>query len=109
MKACYHRFFLGLLVVGLVAGCSSVELTPQGKKVRLLSPQEVGKCRYIGKVSSSVTASVGIVTRDEDVVREEIETNARNSAGSMDGDSLVSSSPIKDGKQSFDVYRCINP
>ena len=109
MNACHSRFFLGLLVVGLFAGCANVELTPQGKKVRLLSPQEVGKCRYIGKVSSSVTDRVGIVTRDEDLVREEVETNARNSAGTMDGDSLVSTSPLKDGKQSFDVYRCINP
>jgi hypothetical protein len=109
MNVCCHRLFLGILTVFVFAGCANIELTPQGEKVRLLSLQEVGKCRYIGKVSSSVTDRVGIITRDPEVVREEIAANARNSAGAMDGDTIVSVSPLTDGKQTFDVYRCINP
>lgn len=109
MKVYCHGAFLGSLAVALLVGCANIELTPQGKKVRLLSTQEVGKCRYIGKVASSVTDRVGIITRDVEVVREEVEANALNSAGAMDGDTIVSVSPLKDGKQSFDVYRCINP
>ena len=100
---------LGLPLVALLVGCSTVQLSPEGEKVRVLAPQEIGKCRYVGKVTSSVTDRVGIVARDKEVVKKEVETNARNSAGNMGGDSIVSASPLSDGRQSFDVYRCINP
>lgn len=109
MNLGFSRSVLGLSLAALLFGCSTVELLPEGEKVRVLTAQEIGKCRYVGKVASSVTDRVGIVARDKEVVKKEVEVNARNSAGNMGGDSIVSASPLADGKQSFDVYRCINP
>lgn len=109
MNLGFSRSVLGLSLAALLFGCSTVELSPEGEKVRVLTPQEIGKCRYVGKVTSSVTSQVGIVARDREVVKKEVEINARNNAGNMGGDSIVSASPLTDGKRSFDVYRCINP
>jgi len=38
---------------------------------------------------------------------EELEILAKNSAASMGGNVIVRISGIKDGEQSFDVYKCI--
>jgi hypothetical protein len=34
---------------------------------------------------------------------------ARNSAADMGGDTVVPVSEIQDGKQTFEVYKCVNP
>lgn len=109
MNVCISRSVLGLSLAALLFGCSTVELSPAGEKVRLLEQQEIGKCRYVGKVAASVTDRIGILAREDEVVKKEVEINARNAAGNMGGDSIVSASPLTDGRQSFDVYRCINP
>ncbi|CAL1240228.1 DUF4156 domain-containing protein [Candidatus Methylocalor cossyra] len=103
------RALAGWLLVGVVAGCTWVELKPQGEKVRQLTPAEVGRCKLLGHITSNTAASIAFITRPKSSVREEVNRLARNNAGDMGGDTIVPTGPLVDGEQSFNVYRCINP
>ena len=95
-------------VLGLMA-CSWVKLSPEGEKVRVLVQSEVASCKKIGKTIANVADKVAGLQRKEHVVQENLEVLARNAAAEMGGDTIVPASPIDDGKQSFDVYRCVGP
>jgi hypothetical protein len=92
-----------------VSGCSWVELKPQGEKVRILTPQEVSRCKYLGRVTSNTAATVGIFARSREKIQEEVYRLGRNNAGDMGGDTIVPTGPLIEGEQTFNVYRCINP
>lgn len=100
-----------LLGAGLLAlsGCSFVNLTPGGDKVRLLRLDEVGRCAHLGRVTSNSKATIGFIARSRDTVQEEVHRLARNNAADMGGDSIVPLGPMIEGEQGFNVYRCINP
>jgi hypothetical protein len=95
-------------VLGLMA-CSWVKLTPAGEKVRILSQAEVASCKKIGKTTANVADKVAGLQRKEHAIQENLDVLARNAAAEMGGDTIVPASPIQDGKQSFDVYRCVGP
>lgn len=105
----YGQWPSWVLWVGAVSGCTFVALKPQAQKVRLLAAQEVRNCRHLGKVTASTAATVAFIPRSRDSVTEEVQNLARNHAASMNGDSIVAVSPLNEGEQSFEVYRCINP
>ena len=92
----------------LLSGCATLKLTEGGEKVRVLEPSEVATCRNLGRTNTSVTARV-VFDRPADAVAEELETVARNSAANMGGDTIVPLTVIEDGKQTFVVYKCVNP
>lgn len=99
-----------LFVAGLfISACSWVELSEEGKKVRIVSIDNVKACKKLGKVTASLKHQIAGFDRSEKKVKEELETIARNTAIELKGDSLVPTSPIKKGKQTFDVYNCANP
>lgn len=103
------KHFLILLLAFSLSSCTWVKLTPEAEKVRVLSAQEVQSCTKKGKTTVSVKADVAGIERSHEKVKTELETLARNSAVELKGDTVVPASEIKDGKQTFDVYRCINP
>ena len=104
------RKLTGLILMVLIIGaCSWVKLTPYGEKVRVLSLEEVTSCKKLGKTTTRLKDKVAGVKRDKKTVKKEMETLARNSAADLDGDTVVAISEIKDGKQEFEVYRCVNP
>ncbi|QSA95875.1 DUF4156 domain-containing protein [Methylococcus sp. EFPC2] len=98
-----------LVATAFLAGCTFVDLKPQGEKVRILAQQEVGRCKALGNVTVATAATVGFIARSRDNVREELLRLARNHAGAMGGDSIVAKGEVVDGEQPFGVYRCINP
>lgn len=93
----------------LLQSCAWVKLTPEGEKVRVLDADEVTQCRELGTTTSSVKADIAGIGRKEAKVREELEGLARNAAADMGGDTIVALDGAEDGKQTFAVYRCINP
>ena len=93
----------------LLAGCATVDLTPEGEKIRVLAPGEVSSCRELGKTNTSVTAKALGIPRPPETIKKELESIARNSASSMGGDTIVPLTVITDGKQSFVVYKCVDP
>lgn len=100
---------IGLLVViaTLVSACTWVEPTAQGEKVRVLSAEEVTKCRKVGQTTVSLLAKLAGIERNPHKVQDELNILARNSAVELDGDTVVPISAVEDGKQTFAVYRCI--
>ena len=91
-----------------ISSCSGIKLTSGGEKVRVLAPVEVSSCKKIGQTNATVTDKV-IVKRPIETIELELSTIARNSADNMGGDTIVPLTVIEDGKQSFTIYKCIDP
>jgi len=92
----------------LMSACSSLKLTEEGEKVRVLEPGEVTSCKNMGRTNTSVTDRI-ILERPADTIAKELRIVARNSAARMGGDTIVPLTVITDGQQTFVVYKCINP
>lgn len=105
MKKIIVLFVAGLLI----SACTWVELSDEGKKIRIVGMEDVKTCKKLGKVTVSLKHQIAGFDRNEKKVKHELETLARNTAIDMKGDSIVPASKIKNGKQTFAVYRCVNP
>jgi len=92
----------------IISSCASVKLTSGGEKVRILEPNEVSTCKKLGKTSNAVTAKV-VVKRPIETIKSELMIMGRNSASDMGGDTIVPLTVVTDGKQSFNIYKCIDP
>lgn len=99
------------VVIGavLAAGCVFVQPTVQGKKVRILTAGEVERCRPLGTLTSTVADRVGLIQRSREAVEDDVTLNAQNAAAQMGGDTIVPTTAMVDGKQTFEVYRCLTP
>ncbi|MFQ5760646.1 MAG: DUF4156 domain-containing protein [Acidiferrobacterales bacterium] len=99
------------VVAILVMGFKWVKLSPEGEKVRVLQASEVASCKKLGKTTVSVRAKLVGIKRKEKKVKTELEYQARNSAAAdfEGGDTIVAISAVTEGKQKFDVYKCVNP
>jgi len=100
------------IVAILIMGLKWVKLTPEGEKVRVLEAGEIASCRKLGKTTVSVRANiVGNWKRKEKKVKRDLEYQARNSAAAdfEGGDTIVAISDVEEGKQKFNVYKCVNP
>ena len=105
-----HRLVIALGMLALMLGaCTWVQLTPTGSKVRVLEPADVGTCKRIGTTSSKVVAVAAGLERRKDKVAAELIALASNTAASMGGDTIVPETEIQDGRQTFVVYKCVNP
>ena len=101
------KLFLSIALLTLLSACSWVELNTEGKKVRVLSEQEVSSCKHIGSTTANVKDEVIGLERKPHIVEENLEILARNAAAEMGGDTVVAASPVKDGSRKFKVYKCV--
>jgi len=90
----------------VIPGCTWVQLTQEGAKVRVLDAKQAESCKKLGQTTTSVLAKKGIIIRDEEKVSGELATLARNSAADMGGNVIVPINDIKNGERSFTVYSC---
>ncbi len=95
------------MLLVMTSACSWVELTDAGERVRVLALDEVDKCRLLGKTTASVTDKLVGVRRHADQIQEELTIVARNAAINLNGDTIVPVGEEQDGKQVFQVYRCV--
>ncbi|MDH5408625.1 MAG: DUF4156 domain-containing protein [Gammaproteobacteria bacterium] len=93
----------------ILSACTWVELTAEGEKVRVLSASEVKSCKKLGKAVVKVKHTIANVERNKEKMTKELEQLARNTAVELKGDTVVPATDIKEGKQTFHVYRCVNP
>jgi hypothetical protein len=98
-----------LAICLIVVSCTWVKLTDEGEKTRVLSASEVKSCKKLGKTTAVSKAKVAGVERNEEKLQKELETLARNSAVELKGDTVVPVGSPVDGKQVFEVYRCVKP
>ena len=98
---------LSLAIICLPA-CTWVEPTKESSGVTLVKSFNVKSCVKLGTTTATVKDKVGPVTRDEDTVREELITVAKNKAATLGADSIVANEPVSEGSMSFDMYKCAN-
>lgn len=100
---------LSLIVIALAAissSCTWVKVSEIGSSVAVANKANVRGCKNLSEVTVSVTSKVGFYKRDADKVATELTNLARNEAAGLGGDTIVPSSTIENGKQSFNVYKC---
>jgi hypothetical protein len=100
---------LSLIVIAIAAttsSCTWVKVSEKGSSVAVANAVNVRGCENLSEVTVSVTSKVGFVKRDSDKVATELANLARNEAVALKGDTIVPSSTIENGKQSFNVYQC---
>lgn len=92
--------------VVLLVSCAWVKVSEKGEMVRLVqSRQAVESCKLIGRINGKVVNRV-VFERDEEKVAIELANLARNEAGMLGGNTILSVSDIVDGRQAFAVYQC---
>jgi hypothetical protein len=89
-----------------VSGCTWVSVTEEAQNVRVLQANATAGCQKIGNVSAKTTDHVTIFARSDRKIQTELESLARNEATELGGDAIAPVGTVKDGRQSFDVYRC---
>ena len=98
------------IAVGLglaLGGCTWVPLETAAEGVRVADASAVTHCERVGSARARTKVRVGIFARNEEKVREELETLARNDAPGLGGDTVVAEGPLgADGVQRFGVYDC---
>lgn len=100
---------LSLVLIALAAATSSctwVKVSEQASSVAVANAANVRGCKHISEVNVSVPNKVGFINRDADKVATELANMARNEAVNDAGDTVVPSSGIENGRQSFNVYKC---
>lgn len=103
----YLNRIVAALAILAAAGCTWVKTTPGGEEVRVLTADRVSTCVKLGDTTVSLMHRVAGINRSQEKVRKELATLARNSAAEIGGDTVVATSPVRDGQQTFDVYQCI--
>lgn len=104
-----NRMIIFTAIGLLLSACTWVKLTPDGEKARVLSAAEVTNCKKLGKTTVSLPDEIAGFERNPDKVIEDLQILARNSAVELKGDTVVPVGEHFQGKQTFDVYRCVNP
>lgn len=98
---------LAVTLVSLTSACSWVKVSEQGSNVAVANAANVRSCENVRTVNVKVKDNfVGSMKRDPGKVATELTNMARNEATQYGGDTVVPVSQIKDGRQSFDVYKC---
>ena len=94
------------LSVIFLPACTWIEPTKESSAVTLVKPFNVKSCKKLSTTTATVTQKVGIITRSDETVTEELITLAKNKAASLGGDSIVARGPLVDGSMTFDIYKC---
>ena len=92
--------------VAFMTACTWVKPTPQGKNVAVTGPSSTRTCTLLREVSVSVTSKVWFYKRNEDKVASELVTLARNEAANISGDTIIATTAVQDGHQTFKVFNC---
>lgn len=103
MKLNHYAIFLAII---FLPACTWVELTENGNEVTLVKPFNVKNCVKLASTQTSTKHQVGIFTRSEETVTNELISIAKNRAAELGGDSIVSVKPLTEGSMGFDVYKC---
>lgn len=102
----FFKIAVALALVAVLNACTWVKVTPGGQNVVVSDGTGVNNCESKGEVLSKLKSRVAGVERNATKVKGELETLARNEASKMGGDTIVAKSNVRDGEQTFAVYRC---
>ena len=94
------------LLLPVLSACTWVPLTDDGARVQLRTLDQVRACEHKSRVTVLVKDKVAGIARNEDKVRGELETLARNEAARVRGNAVAAESEPTDGRQVFLIYHC---
>ncbi|MYM62651.1 DUF4156 domain-containing protein [Pseudomaricurvus sp. HS19] len=94
------------LIAGVTAGCTWVQPHAGSDSIRVSNAADVRRCEQIGSTTAQTADSLAIFNRRNAKVAEELVALGRNEALKMGGNTIVAASPIREGEQTFNVYRC---
>jgi hypothetical protein len=101
------RLFTASIVLLTLSSCVWVDLTDEGSNVRVLTQDQLGStCVRTGTTRVEVLDRV-ILERAASNVMLELQALARNEAAERGDDTVIATSPVEDGEQTFALYRCI--
>tara|TARA_A100001391_G_scaffold199356_2_gene182220 strand:- start:1819 stop:2133 length:315 start_codon:yes stop_codon:yes gene_type:complete len=101
------KHLIGLSALLLLGSCVWVDVTEEGSNVRVISQDQLGSsCTRTGRTRVEVVDRV-ILERAASNVMLELQALARNEAAESGDDTIVATSPVQDGEQTYDFYRCI--
>jgi hypothetical protein len=72
-----------------------------------MTAEDVTACKRMGKTTVKTAPKVVGLKRHEYKVEEELDTLARNSAVELGGDTVVRVDEPVEGRQVYEVYRCM--
>lgn len=97
-----------LVLAGLaLGGCSFTEVDPAAQRIEVLEAARVSHCERLGDTQVSVAHKVGFIARGDEAIQNDLNNLARNSAADMGGDTVTPIDEPRNGKQTFEVYDCI--
>ena len=97
--------FFYLFVALVLPGCAFVQLSDAGAGVAQLGTGDVANCREIGEVSTQTKDKI-LISRGQEVVRQELTILARNEAAGLGANAIVPIAQPVDGTQRFRAYSC---
>ncbi len=97
--------FFYLFAILALNGCAFVQLSEAGAGVAQLSTGDVANCREVGEVSTQTKDKI-LISRGEEVVREELTILARNEAAGLGANAIVPIAQPVEGTQRFRAYFC---
>jgi hypothetical protein len=98
--------FAFALLLPVLPACTWVPLTDEGARVQLRTLEQARACEAMYRVTVSVKDKIAGITRNEDKLRGELETLARNEAARAGGNAVAAESELTDGSQVFLIYHC---
>ena len=101
----YRKLILFFLCLA-VSACTWVRLTNDAEKVVVKTESEVSECKRVAKTTVSLRSKVLGIERNDEKIKLELETLARNAAVEYGGNAVAPITEIEDGSQSFGVYKC---
>ena len=97
-------FILGL---ASLTSCTWVKNAPNSQAVRIVPADRMMGCRLLSKATTYTADNITLIKRSAKKVQEELDALAKNEAVERGADTIVRTSRVIEGKQSFDLYRCL--
>jgi hypothetical protein len=94
------------LLLPVLSACTWVPLTDDGSRVQLRTLEQARTCEQKSRITVSVKDRIAGIARNDDKVRSELETLARNEAARAGGNAVAAESEPTDGRQAFLIYHC---
>ena len=95
------------LIAATLSACTWVKMEPGAAEVRVARlGDDLSACTRRGEIGASVRNKVGLYERNDLKVRDELETIARNEAGSLSADTVQAMNEPSAGEQRFAAYTC---
>ena len=99
---------LAAVLAAMTGGCATdlIQVEKGSENVSLADASQVQGCQPKGKVTVSVLAKVGFVTRSVEDIDADLLQLAKNGAVDAGGDTVVKGDRPELGRRTFAIYKC---